>query len=86
MCIINKPETEIHFHDTTISRPLTGFFGSEPSNLRGNSADDYPKVHQRGRSEAEVAEARNGIGERLHHDWTDSSELATAEQEYWDRH
>lgn len=86
MCIINKPETE-NSHGTTMSTPgLTGLFGPECSNLRGNSPDDYPKVHQRGRSEAEVAEARNAIRERLHYDWTDSSELATAEQEYWDRH
>src|SRR5580704_14228176 len=66
----------IHLHQTTTSTPeqyvvgLTGF-GPGRSKLFGNSADEYLKVHHRGRSEADVTEGSGGIWERLHYDWSD---------------
>ena len=86
MCIINKAP-EIHSRETSTSRADQFVaeliaFGRESSNLPDNSSNEYPKVRQPGRSAAEVTEAR----EHPHYDWTDSSEMGTAQQEYWDRH
>ena len=65
----------IRMHQTMISTPeqfiaaLTDF-GPGRSKLFGNSADEYLKVHHRGRTEADVTEGSGGIWERLHYDWS----------------
>jgi hypothetical protein len=46
-------------------------FGPDRSKLFGNSADEYLKVHQRDRTQADVTEGSGGIWERLHYDWSD---------------
>ena len=81
----------IHLHQTTTSTPeqyvagLTGF-GPGRSKLFGNSADEYLKVHHRGRSEADVTEGSGGIWERLHYDWSDPNRvvLTTTDSNVWE--
>jgi hypothetical protein len=46
-------------------------FGPGRSELFGNSADEYLKVHSLGPDAADVTEGSNGIWERLHYDWSD---------------
>src|SRR5258708_25253558 len=80
----------IHLHQTTTSTPeqyVAGLtdFGPGRSKLFGNSADEYLKVHHRGRSEADVTEGSGGIWERLHYDWSDPNRvvLATTDSNVW---
>ena len=80
----------IHFHRTTTSTPeqfVAGLtdFGPGRSELFGNSADEYLKVHHRGRSEADVTEGSGGIWERLHYDWSDHNRvvLTTTDSNIW---
>jgi hypothetical protein len=66
----------IHLYQTTTSTPeqyIAGLtdFGPGRSKLFGNSVDDYLKVRDRGRSQADVTEGSGGIWERLHYDWSD---------------
>lgn len=66
----------IHLHRTTGLTPeqyVTGLtdFGPGRSKLFGNSADEYLKVHHRGRADADVTEGSGGVWERLHYDWSD---------------
>jgi hypothetical protein len=80
----------IHFSETTSSTPeqfvaaLTDF-GSGRSKLFGNSADSYLKVHDQGRTEADVTEGSRGIWERLHYDWSDPNRvvLTTTDSNVW---
>ena len=80
----------IHFHQTTTSTPeqyVAGLtdFGPGRSKLFGNSADEYLKVHHRGRTEADVTEGSGGIWERLHYDWSDPNHvvLTTTDSNMW---
>lgn len=80
----------IRLHQTTTSTPeqyLTGLtdFGPGRSKLFGNSADEYLKVHHKGRSQAEVTEGSGGIWERLHYDWSDPNRvvLTTTDSNAW---
>ena len=80
----------IHLHQTTTSTPeqfIAGLtdFGPGRSKLFGNSADEYLKVHRRGRSEADVTEGSGGIWERLHYDWSDPNHvvLKTTDSNVW---
>ena len=82
--------TAIHFHQTTTLTPeqyIAGLtdFGRGRSKLFGNSADEYLKVHQQGRSQADVTEGSGGIWERLHYDWSDPSHvvLTTTDSNLW---
>ena len=50
-------------------------FGPGRSKLFGNSADEYLKVHDRGRTQADVTEGSGGIWERLHYDWSDPNHV-----------
>lgn len=80
----------IRLHHTTTLTPeqyvdgLTDF-GPGRSRLFGNSADEYLKVHHRGRSEADVTEGSGGIWERLHYDWSDPNQaiLKTTDSNVW---
>ena len=80
----------IHLHQTTTLTPeqyvagLTNF-GPGRSRLFANSADEYVKVHQRGRSQADVTEGSGGIWERLHYDWSDPNRvvLKTTDSNVW---
>jgi hypothetical protein len=80
----------IHLHRTTTVTPeqyvavLTDF-GTGRSQIFGNSADDYLKVHHRGASQAEVTEGSGGIWERLHYDWSDRNRvvLTTIDSNVW---
>ena len=80
----------IHLHQTTTSTPeqyVAGLtdFGPGRSKLFGNSADEYLKVHQRGRSQADITEGSRGIWERLHYDWSDPNRvvLTTTDSNVW---
>src|SRR3981189_158911 len=80
----------IQLHQTTTSTPeqyVAGLtdFGPGRSKLFGNSADEYLKVHHRGRSHADVTEGSGGIWERLHYDWSDPNRvvLKTTDSNVW---
>jgi hypothetical protein len=90
MCMINEPQTVIHFHQTTTLTPeqfVAGLtdFGPGRSKLFAYSADEYLKVHYLGRSEADVTEGSRGIWERLHYDWSDPDRvvLTTTDSNVW---
>src|SRR4051812_48244214 len=66
----------LHFVEKTTATPeqfLAGLtdFGPGRSELFGNSADGYLKVHGRGADWADVTEGSSGIWERLRYDWSD---------------
>jgi len=80
----------INLHQTTTlttEQYLAGLtdFGPGRSELFGNSADEYLKVHQLGRAEADVTEGSGGIWERLHYDWSDPNHvvLTTTDSNLW---
>jgi hypothetical protein len=80
----------IHFHQTTGLTPeqyVAGLtdFGPDRSKVFGNSADEYLKVHQRSRTQADVTEGSGGIWERLHYDWSDPQHvvLTTTDSNVW---
>jgi hypothetical protein len=80
----------IHLHQTTTLTPeqyIAGLtdFGPGRSNLFGNSADEYLKVHQQSRTQAEVTEGSGGVWERLHYDWSDPRRvvLTTTDSNVW---
>jgi hypothetical protein len=80
----------IHLHQRTTSTPeqyLAGltYFGPGRSKIFGNSADEYLKLHDRGRSQADVTEGSGGIWERLHYDWSDPDHvvLTTTDSNVW---
>ena len=80
----------IHFHQTTTLTPeqyIAGLtdFGPGRSKLFGNSADEYLKVHQLGRTQADVTEGSGGVWERLHYDWSDPNHvvLTTTDSNVW---
>ena len=60
-------------------------FGPGRSKLFGNSADEYLKVHQRSRTEADVTEGSGGVWERLHYDWSNPNHvvLTTTDSNIW---
>ena len=80
----------IHLHQTTTLTAeqyvaaLTDF-GPGRSKIFGNSADQYLKVHHRGRTEADVTEGSGGIWERLHYDWSYPNHvvLTTTDSNLW---
>jgi hypothetical protein len=80
----------IHFHQITKLTPqqyVAGLtdFGPDRSKLFGNSADEYLKVHERSRTQADVTEGSKGIWERLHYDWSDPNHvvLTTTDSNVW---
>lgn len=80
----------IHFKETTTSTPeqfIAGLtdFGPGRSNLFGNSADEYLKVHDKGPGYADVTEGSGGIWERLRYDWSDPKHvvLTTTDSNLW---
>jgi hypothetical protein len=80
----------IHFHQITgltAEQYVAGLtdFGPDRSKLFGNSADEYLKVHQRSRTQADVTEGSGGIWERLHYDWSDPNHvvLTTTDSNVW---
>ena len=80
----------IRLHVTTTATPeqfLTGLtdFGPGRSELFGNSADKYLKVHDRGPHEADVTEGSAGVWERLHYDWSDPGRvvMTTTDSNVW---
>ena len=80
----------LHFHETTTSTPeqfvaaLTDF-GPGRSELFGNSADGYLKVHDRGPTQADVTEGSRGVWERLRYDWSDPNRvvMTTTDSNAW---
>ena len=80
----------IHLHQTTTLTAeqyvaaLTDF-GPGRSKIFGNSADQYLKVHHRGRTDADVTEGSGGIWERLHYDWSNPNHvvLTTTDSNLW---
>ncbi len=80
----------IYLHQTTNLTPeqyIAGLtdFGPGRSKLFGNSADEYLKVHQLGRTQADVTEGSGGIWERLRYDWSDPNHvvLTTIDSNTW---
>jgi hypothetical protein len=80
----------IHFHQITKLTPqqyVAGLidFGPDRSKLFGNSAEEYLKVHQRSRTQADATEGSGGIWERLHYDWSDPNHvvLTTTDSNVW---
>ena len=80
----------IHLHHTTTLTPeqyVAGLtdFGPGRSKLFGNSADEYMKVHNLGRTQADVTEGSGGIWERLLYDWSDPNHvvLKTTDSNTW---
>jgi len=66
----------IHLTQTTTATPeqfIAGLtdFGPGRSELFGNSADGYLKVHDQSPDHADVTEGSRGIWERLRYDWSD---------------
>ena len=80
----------IHLHERTTATPeqfiaaLTDF-GPGRSEIFGNSADGYLKVHERNATEADVTEGSAGIWERLHYDWSDPNHVVmkTTDSNTW---
>jgi hypothetical protein len=80
----------IHLHRTTTLTPeqyiggLTDF-GPGRSELFGDSAEEYLKVHDLGPLQADVTEGSGGIWERLHYNWSDPNHvvLATSDSNVW---
>jgi hypothetical protein len=80
----------INLHQTTTLTPeqyIVGLtdFGSGRSKIFGNSADEYLKVHQLDRTQADVTEGSGGVWERLHYDWSDTNHvvLTTTDSNLW---
>ena len=80
----------IHLHQTTRLTPeqyVAGLtdFGPGRSELFGNSADGYLKVHDQGPSQADVTEGSGGVWERLHYDWSDPHRITmtTTDSNVW---
>ena len=80
----------IHLHQTTNLTPeqyIAGLtdFGPGRAKLFPNSADEYLKVHQESRTEADVTEGSGGVWERLHYDWSDPNHvvLITTDSNLW---
>ena len=80
----------IHLHGTTVSTPGQYIaalidFGPGRSQVFGNSADDYLKVHRKDALQADVTEGSGGIWERLHYDWSDPNHivLTTTDSNVW---
>jgi hypothetical protein len=80
----------IKLHQTTSLTPeqyIAGLtdFGPGRSKLFGNSTDEYLKVHQHGRAQADVTEGSGGIWERLQYDWSDPNHvvLTTTDSNVW---
>ena len=80
----------VRFKETTTSTPeqfvaaLTDF-GPGRSEIWGNSADSYLKVHHQGSREADVTEGSAGVWERLHYDWSDPGRvtMTTTDSNVW---
>jgi hypothetical protein len=80
----------IHLKRTTTATPaqfVAGLtdFGPGRSELFGNSADKYLKVHSQSAGHADVTEGSNGIWERLDYDWSDPHRvvLTTTDSNAW---
>ncbi len=80
----------IRFNQTTTSTPeqfVAGLadFGPGRSELFGNSADEYLKVHDQGPTDADVTEGSGGVWERLHYDWSDPNRvvMTTTDSNVW---
>jgi len=77
-------------HETTIATPeqytaaLTDF-GPGRSEIFGNSADSYLKVHEQRPGQADVTEGSGGVWERLSYDWTDPNHVVarTTDSNTW---
>jgi hypothetical protein len=80
----------INMHATTIATPeqytaaLTDF-GPGRSQIFGNSADSYLKVHDERPGHADVTEGSGGVWERLSYDWTDPNHVVarTTDSNIW---
>ena len=82
--------TIIHLSQTTTATPgqfVAGLtdFGPGRSELFGNSADGYLKVHDQGPGQADVTEGSRGVWERLHYDWSDPNRvvMTTTDSNVW---
>ena len=80
----------IHFVEKTTATPeqfLAGLtdFGPGRSELFGNSAAGYLKVHGRGVDWVDVTEGSGGIWERLRYDWSDPRRvvMTTTDSNVW---
>jgi hypothetical protein len=80
----------ITMHATTTATPeqyVAGLtdFGPGRSEIFGNSADSYLKVHDEGPGHADVTEGSGGVWERLRYDWSDPNHVVarTVDSNAW---
>jgi hypothetical protein len=80
----------IHLNQTTTATPeqvVAGLtdFGPGRSELFGNSADEYLKVHDQVSGHADVTEGSAGVWERLDYDWSDPHRvvMTTIDSNVW---
>jgi hypothetical protein len=80
----------IRLQGTTTSTPkqyIAGLtdFGPGRSQIFGNSAHEYLKVHHKEALQADVTEGSGGIWERLHYDWSNPNRvvLTTTDSNVW---
>ena len=80
----------IHFKLATTATPeqfIAGLtdFGPGREKIFGNSTDQYLKVHEKGKTYADVTEGSSGIWEQLHYDWSNPKHivLKTTDSNLW---
>src|SRR5262245_10537252 len=80
----------IHFKQTTTATPeqivaAVTDFGPGRSQVFGNSANEYLKVHDQSPGHADVTEGSRGIWERLQYDWSDPDRvvMTTIDSNTW---
>ena len=79
---------EMHATTTATAEQYTAAltdFGPGRSQIFGNSADSYLKVHEQRPGHADVTEGSGGIWERLEYDWSDPDHvvLTTVDSNAW---
>jgi hypothetical protein len=79
-----------HFHENTKATPeqfiaAVHDFGPGRSQIFGNSADKYLKVHSISATDADVTEGSGGVWERLHYDWASPNlvTMTTTDSNLW---
>src|SRR6185437_7791496 len=70
----DPPQPDDH-RDTRPVRRRAHRLRAGRSELFGNSADGYLKVHDQGPGQADVTEGSRGVWERLHYDWSDPNRI-----------
>jgi len=70
-----SPPPDNHLDARGSTSPGLTDFGPGRSKLFGNSADEYLKVHHRGRQESDVTEGSGQSGNACTNDWSDPNRV-----------